>query len=76
MQLLRKDCSPYVSMHCPGFPLLAVWAKVGGPFLCLEPWFGRTDDAGFTGTLAEKPCEQTLTPGDTKHIVYSMKFHA
>jgi len=69
------DGSPFVTMHCEQFPLLAVWANPAGPFICLEPWFGRTDDAGFSGTLAEKPGMQTLVPGGYREISYSIEFH-
>ncbi len=70
------DGRPYVTMNCEGFPLLAVWANPKGPFICLEPWFGRTDDAGFTGTLEEKPGMEKLAPGGKRHISYSIYFHA
>ena len=63
-------------MFCEQFPLLAVWANPKGPFICLEPWFGRTDDAGFTGTLAEKPGMELLSPGESKAITYRIEFHA
>lgn len=69
------DGQPYVTMRCGQFPMLAVWANPAGPFICLEPWFGRTDDAGFTGTLAEKPGIQTLAPGGHRKISYSIEFH-
>ena len=73
--LALPDKSPYVTMRCEGFPLLAVWAKEDGPFVCLEPWYGRTDDSGFTGTLADKPEVQTLNAGDSKVMTYSVEFH-
>ena len=69
------DGSPFVTMHCEGFPLLAVWANPRGSFICLEPWFGCADDAGFTGSLAEKPGMQVLEPGEKKIMTYSMEFH-
>ena len=70
------DGTPYVTVFCEQFPLLAVWANPKGPFICLEPWFGRTDDAGFTGTLAEKPGMELLSPGESKAISYRIEFHA
>ena len=74
VQIAGADKRPYVTMNCEGFPLLAVWAKDSGPFICLEPWFGRTDDAGFAGSLDEKPEIETLEPGDAKNVSYSMEF--
>ena len=75
VQLLRPDKRPWVTLRCEQFPILAVWAKADGPFVCLEPWCGRTDDAGFTGELPEKVCEESLAPGETKRIAYSIEFH-
>ena len=63
------------ALHCEAFPILAVWAKAEGPFVCLEPWCGRTDDEGFTGEIAEKICEEALAPGETKQIRYRIEFH-
>ena len=76
VEIRRPDGEPYVALDCPGFPLLAVWAKAEGPYICLEPWYGRTDNAGFTGTLAEKPGEQSLAPGETITYSYAMTFYA
>ena len=75
VQLLRPDGRPWVTLHCEAFPILAVWAKAEGPFVCLEPWCGRTDDEGFTGEIAEKACEEVLAPGETKQIRYRIEFH-
>ena len=75
VQLLRPDKSPWVTLRCEAFPILAVWANAAGPFVCLEPWRGRTDDEGFAGELAGKVCEQRLAPGETEQISYSIEFH-
>ena len=48
------DGTPYVNLSCEGFPYMGIWSAKGAPFICLEPWFGRCDDAGFTGELSEK----------------------
>lgn len=68
------DKKPYVLMNCAGFPMLAVWANPKGPFICLEPWYGRTDDEGFTGSLPEKKGIQTLEAGGKREYVYTMDF--
>ena len=75
MQLLRPDRRPWVTLRCEDFPILAVWANPAGPFVCLEPWCGRTDDEGFAGELNEKVCEERLAPGEAKQIHYSIEFH-
>ncbi len=76
VSIAGPDKKPYVTLRCPGFPMLAVWANPEGPFICLEPWFGRTDDAGFAGTLEEKPGVLSLAPGEKREIFYTMTFHA
>ncbi len=69
------DGTPYVTMHCDAFPMLAVWANPKGPFICLEPWFGRADDDGFTGNVDQKKDMQALDGGDMKRIEYAIDFH-
>ena len=73
--IATPDRKPFVTMHCAGFPMLAVWANPAGPFICLEPWFGRTDDEGFTGSAEEKKSMQSLPGGSEKDISYSVIFH-
>lgn len=68
------DGAPWVMMDCGQFPMLAVWANPKGPFICLEPWFGRTDDEGFTGSIDQKKGMQRLDPGQKKEIAYSIDF--
>ena len=69
------DGTPYVTMHCDTFPMLAVWANPDGPFICLEPWYGRADDNGFTGTVAQKKDMQALDAKAKQNIEYSIEFH-
>ena len=72
--IATPDGNPYVMMRCEQFPMLAVWANPQGPFICLEPWFGRTDDEGFTGTIDQKPGIQRLNRGEKREIAYSIEF--
>jgi len=72
--LADPDGRPFVMLDCEQFPMLAVWANPKGPFICLEPWFGRTDDAGFTGTIDQKKGVQSLNAGATRRFEYSMAF--
>ncbi len=69
------DGQSWVMLDCAGFPMLAVWANPQGPFICLEPWFGRTDDEGFTGTIDQKKGIQYLESGAMREISYSMTFY-
>ena len=75
VQIVRPDKTPYVTVSCGEFPILAVWANAAGPFICLEPWCGRTDNEGFTGEISEKASEQQLAPGMNRQISWSILFH-
>ena len=68
------DRKPYVVLHCAQFPMLAVWAAQNGPFICLEPWFGRTDDEGFTGSIDRKKDIRMLPAGGKEQFAYQIDF--
>lgn len=72
--IATPDGRPYVMLDCQQFPMLAVWANPKGPFICLEPWFGRTDDAGFAGDIGEKKGIQRLEGGEKRTICYEIGF--
>lgn len=38
-----------------GAPTLGLWARPGAPFICIEPWWGRDDDAEAPHELVAKP---------------------
>lgn len=75
MRIAKPNKSPYITVTCKGFPYVGIWSKPEGKFICLEPWFGRTDNDGFSGTLEEKPGIQTLEKMETKEIGYQIEFH-
>lgn len=75
VRIARPDKTPWITMDCSDFPLLAVWANKNGSFICLEPWVGRTDDDGFTGTIDEKIAAAKLQPGEKHHISHTIEFH-
>ena len=75
VSIAKPDKTPYVTMDCRECPFLGIWTKTSGNFICLEPWVGRTDNKGFSGTLKEKTGEQTLNAGEVANFSYSMEFH-
>ena len=75
VSIAAPDGRPWVTLRCPDFPFLAVWANPKGPFICLEPWFGRTDEAGFAGTLEEKKGMESLAGGEKRAFAYEIEFH-
>jgi len=46
-----------------GWPHLGLWAPVGAPFLCIEPWQGHADPVDADGELSHKPGIVPLEPG-------------
>ncbi|MBS7700883.1 MULTISPECIES: aldose 1-epimerase family protein [unclassified Chelatococcus] len=46
--------------NCPDVML---WMKPGAGFLCIEPWHGRPDPAGFADDFKRKPGLATIPPG-------------
>jgi galactose mutarotase-like enzyme len=49
------DTGPRLMVQFPDTPYLGLWGKPGAPFICIEPWHGIADPAGFTGDFTEKP---------------------
>lgn len=64
VSILYPDKKPYITMECAGFPNFGIWSKPGAPFVCLEPWQGRTDNVGFDGDISTKPGISALAPGE------------
>ncbi|MBO9518023.1 MAG: aldose 1-epimerase family protein [Porphyrobacter sp.] len=47
----------------PDTPMLGVWQKPGASYICIEPWAGIADPAGFAGDFRTKPGVMELAPG-------------
>jgi galactose mutarotase-like enzyme len=54
---------PRIRVSYPDATYLGLWTKPGADFICIEPWHGIADEAGFTGELAAKLGVFTLAPG-------------
>ena len=59
---------PRIRVAFPDAPYLGIWTKPGAPFICIEPWHGMADPAGFTGDLTAKPGIFTVAPGGAQSI--------
>lgn len=62
VSLARPDGKPYLTVDFDA-PLFGIWSppKKKAPFICIEPWYGRCDSAGFTGDFKERDWTQQLT---------------
>lgn len=56
-QQLRLDWSD--------MPNLGIWTKPGAAYVCIEPWDGHADPAGFAGEIWEKPGIRRIAPGES-----------
>lgn len=75
VRILKPDREPFVSVYCAGFPYVGIWSKGEADFVCIEPWYGRTDNDGYTGELKDKAGEMKLLAGESKVISYGIEFH-
>lgn len=71
---LRYGCDggPELEIAFPGMPMLALWTKPGARFLCVEPWQGHADPAGFAGEVWDKPGMLRLEPGERRAFAMSV----
>ena len=72
--LVKPDGAPYLTVRF-GAPLFGVWSPPGknAPFVCIEPWYGRCDDADYAGTWEERKWGQQLPAGESFETSYSIE---
>lgn len=54
-----------VNVKWDNLPDLGLWTKPGAGYLCIEPWAGFNDPAGFCGEIGAKPGIVMLAPGSS-----------
>lgn len=73
----EAESGPSLELRWEGFPHLGIWAKPdpGPAFLCIEPWEGHADPAGWDGDFTAKPGSFLLAPGGTRrwNLTISLK---
>jgi galactose mutarotase-like enzyme len=55
-------------------PNLALWQKLGAPFLCIEPWHGTAAEHGGSSELAARPYAVILQPGERTRFSFTVEF--
>lgn len=53
-----------------GFGQLGIWTRPGADFLCIEPWAGYADIAGFPLNAWDKAGMLMIGPGESRHFVH------
>ena len=55
-------------------PLFGIWrpADPGAPFVCIEPWYGRSDRIRYAGELRDREYENVLAAGENWDAGYTI----
>ncbi|KRB61455.1 aldose epimerase [Rhizobium sp. Root708] len=64
---------PTLHFTFENLPNLALWQKVGAPFLCVEPWHGMAAEKDGSKELAKRPYSLTLPPGESRRFAFSVE---
>jgi len=59
-----------LSLEYPHFNYLGIWAKVGAPFVCIEPWLGCADSEGEAIDFTKKEAIQKVAKGHVFEAEY------
>jgi galactose mutarotase-like enzyme len=72
--LLRPDKKPHLTVRFDA-PVIGLWSPPGknAPFICIEPWYGRCDRAGFEGDYREKDWMNRLASREKFESVYTIE---
>lgn len=76
ISLCTPDKKPYVTVEFDS-PSVGIYSKerLKAGYLCIEPWYGRCDNADFEGELKDREHEQSLEAGKEFNAVYRMSFY-
>lgn len=74
MRLISEAGETYLTLESKS-PVFGIWAPEhkNPPFMCIEPWMGRTDPEGYCGQFDHKPWINILAPGATLNFEYSLR---
>lgn len=59
---------PQLVVAFPDTDKLGIWTKPGAHYVCIEPWHGIADPAGFAGEFRDKPGVLEVAPHGAKRI--------
>lgn len=74
VEMRSADGTPWLSLNFDA-PVVGIWSPPGkvAPFICIEPWYGRCDRAGYEGEYKDKDWMNRLTPGEKFSSVYTIE---
>ena len=73
VSLVKPDGTDYLTVEFNA-PLFGIWSppQKQAPFICIEPWYGRCDRAGYEGDWKDREWMQVLEAGETFTAEYSV----
>ncbi|MEE3481348.1 MAG: aldose 1-epimerase family protein [Lachnospiraceae bacterium] len=73
LSLETPERKPFLSIRFDA-PLFGIWSPDGDvPFVCLEPWYGRSDAVGFAGDISDREYEQVVRKGEVFEKSYIIR---
>ena len=60
------DGGAWIDIAFPDLPMLGLWQVPGARYICIEPWAGHADPAGFAGDFRDKPGVMVLATGESR----------
>ena len=71
---LKEEDKKLVKLNFAGFKYLGIWAPIGAPFVCLEPWYTTADYVDSSNEFKEKKDIINLEPGKEFKTSFSAEF--
>ncbi len=68
VRLRKKDEKKGIVVRFSGYPNLALWAKPGADYVCIEPWLGLPDSEDESTDLTQKSTYKSIAPSTTFSI--------
>lgn len=74
VNMFREDGTSWLSLSFNA-PVVGIWSPPckNAPFICLEPWYGRCDSAGYEGEYKDKEWMNRLASGEKFETVYTIE---
>ena len=74
VNMFKEDGTPWLSLEFDA-PVVGIWSPPGktAPFICIEPWYGRCDRAGYEGDYRDKDWINKLAPGESFEGIYTIE---
>jgi galactose mutarotase-like enzyme len=70
--LKSRNLGTVLTVEYPDFKNLGIWAKPGGPYVCIEPWLGIADLESTDQKLETKEGIETLEAGKDFEASYKI----